>query len=148
MRALDYLGTRPEVDPKRLATMGISGGGLTSLFTACLDSRVKVGVVSGYLNTWRASILSVDHCVDNYAPGLLKLCEMPDFAGLCAPRALFAESGTKDPIFPVPAFKQAVERLEDIYSSFGAGDRFGHEIFEGDHQFHGMGAFAFLKDRL
>jgi dienelactone hydrolase len=148
MRALDYLGTRPEVDPKRLATMGISGGGLTSLFVAALDQRVKVAVVSGYLNTWRDSVLAVDHCVDNYAPGLLKLCEMPDFAGLCAPRALFAESGTKDPIFPLHAFKSAVEKLEDIYSSFGAGDRFKYQIFDGDHQFHGKGAFEFIKNML
>jgi hypothetical protein len=148
MRALDYLGTRPEVDPKRLATMGISGGGLTSLFTACLDQRVKAAVVSGYLNTWAGSILSVDHCVDNYAPGLLKLCEMPDFAGLCAPRALFAESGSRDPIFPLPHFKSAVERVEDIYSSFGAAGQFEHEVFDGDHQFHGRGAFAFLRSAL
>ena len=148
MRALDYLTTRPEVDPKRLATMGISGGGLASLFAGCIDTRVKVTVVSGYLNTWRDSVLSVDHCVDNYAPGLLKLCEMPDFAGLCAPRALFAESGTLDPIFPMPAFKNAVERLEDIYSTFGAAGQFGHELFEGDHQFHGTDAFKFLQYRL
>jgi hypothetical protein len=148
MRALDYMVTRPEVDPQRLATMGISGGGMTSLFTACLDTRVQVAVVSGYLNTFRDSILAVNHCVDNYVPGLLKVVEMPDMAGLIAPRALFAESGTKDPIFPLPAFEQAVARLREIYAAFGVPERFGWEVFEGDHQFHGVGAFAFLKKYL
>ena len=93
MRAIDYLETRPEVDPARIATMGISGGGLTSLFTACLDTRVRVGVVSGYFNTFRDSVLAVSHCVDNFVPGLLNLTEMPDMAGLIAPRALFVENG-------------------------------------------------------
>lgn len=148
MRALDYMATRPEVHPQRLATMGISGGGLTSLFTACLDARVKVAVVSGYLSTFRDSILAVNHCVDNYVPGLLNLVEMPDMAGLIAPRALFAESGTKDTIFPLPAFERAVARLREIYAAFGVPERFGWEVFEGDHQFYGVGAFAFLKKHL
>ena len=148
MRVLDYLQTRPEVDPDRLVTMGISGGGLTSFFTACLDARVRVGVVSGYFNTFRDSILSVDHCVDNYVPGLLPVVEMPDMAGLVAPRALFVESGAKDSIFPLPAFERAVARAREIYAAFDASDRFGAEIFEGDHQFHGKGAFRFLEQHL
>jgi dienelactone hydrolase len=148
MKGLDYLATRPEVDPRRLATMGISGGGLTSLFTAALDTRVKAAVVSGYFNTFRDSILAVDHCPDNYVPGLLKLVEMPDLAGLVAKRALFTESGAKDPIFPLPAFHHAVERAKEIYAAFGAPDHFGAEVFEADHQFHGAGAFRFLVKRL
>ncbi len=145
MRALDYLQTRPEVDPDRLVTMGISGGGLTSLFTACLDTRVRVGVVCGYFNTFRDSILSVDHCVDNYAPGLLSILEMPDMAGLVAPRALFVESGTQDKIFPLAAFERAIARAQEIYAAFGVPERFAAEVFEGDHLFHGKGAFRFLE---
>lgn len=148
IRAIDYLRTRPEVDPKRIATMGISGGGLTALFTACLDTRVRAAVVSGYLNTFRDSILAVDHCVDNYVPGLLNVVEMPDLAGLIAPRALFAEGGSADPIFPRAAFQTACQRLQTIYSAFGAPDQFGFEAFEGEHEFHAVGAFRFLASRL
>jgi dienelactone hydrolase len=148
MRALDYLTTRPEVDAKRLAIMGISGGGLTSFFTACLDTRLKAAVVSGYFNTFRDSILAVNHCVDNYAPGLLNVVEMPDMAGLVAPRVLFTESGAQDDIFPLPAFERAVTQAKTIYTAFGAPERFGSEVFPGDHHFHGKGAFAFLEQHL
>lgn len=144
-RAIDYMITRLEVDPKRVVTMGISGGGLTSLFTAAADPRVHTAVVSGYLNTFAGSVLAVDHCPDNYAVGLLRLAEMPDIAGLIAPRGLFCESGAKDDIFPLPHFQQAVERLKAIYEERGARDSFGFEVFEGDHHFHGTGAFAFLE---
>jgi dienelactone hydrolase len=148
MRALDVLQTRPEADPHRLATMGISGGGLTSLWTAAVDERVKVAVVSGYFNTFRASILAMDHCVDNYVPGVSLDLEMPDMAGLIAPRCLFAEGGTTDPIFPLPATEAAVRRAREIYGVFGVPDRFGSEVFEGEHQFHGVGAFRFLAEKL
>src|SRR6185503_14046799 len=96
MRAIDYLLGRPEIDSSRIATMGISGGGTVSLFSAALDERIKVSVVSGYFNTFRDSIVSLSHCIDNYVPGLLNYIEMYDLAGLVAPRGLFVESGTRD----------------------------------------------------
>ncbi len=149
MRALDYLESRTEiVDPSRLGIMGISGGGLVSLFTAALDARVSACVVSSYFNTFAASVLSIDHCVDNYVPGLLNLCEMPDLATLIVPRALFAVSGTVDTIFPLPAFQSAVTQAQDIYREFGRPEQFDAEIFEGGHRFHGAGAFAFLHRHL
>jgi dienelactone hydrolase len=149
MRALDYLETRTDaVDPARLAIMGISGGGLVSLFTAALDTRIKACVVSSYFNTFADSVLSIDHCVDNYVPGLLQLCEMPDLAALVAPRALFAVTGDTDPIFPIAAFRAAVAQAEEIYRTFGEPGRFGSEIFAGGHRFHGVGAFDFLRTHL
>jgi pimeloyl-ACP methyl ester carboxylesterase len=148
LRALDYLETRAEADPKRLAVMGISGGGLTALFAAALDTRVRAAVVSGYLNTFADSILTVDHCPDNYVPGLLNVAEMPDVAGLIAPRALFCESGDRDPIFPRPAFDHAVAQVRAIYAAFNAPAQFDAEVFAGDHRFHGAGAFPFLASRL
>jgi dienelactone hydrolase len=148
IRALDYLATRQEADPARLVTMGISGGGLTSLFAAALDTRVAACVVSGYLNTFAASVLAVNHCVDNYAPGLIALAEMPDIAGLIAPRLLFAESGRDDPIFPLPTFEQASKQVGAIFAASGMPENFGTEVFDADHRFHGVGAFRFLRERL
>src|SRR5947209_14102440 len=40
MRALDYLESRTEVDPKRLGVTGRSGGGATSWWLAAADDRV------------------------------------------------------------------------------------------------------------
>lgn len=149
MRGLDYLQTRADcVDPAQLAVMGISGGGLVSLFLAALDPRIAVAVVSCYFNTFAASILSVDHCVDNYVPGLLELCEMPDLAALIAPRALFVEGGREDPIFPHSAFLAAVAQAQEIYAACGCPDSFDAESFDGGHRFYGTGAFQFLERRL
>ncbi len=148
MRAIDYLQTRKEVDPKRIATMGISGGGTISFFSAALDTRIKVAVVSGYFNTFKDSIMSISHCLDNYVPNILNVAEMSDIAGLIAPRALFVESGTRDNIFPLEATKSSFARAQKIYGVFGAQDKIGLEVFEGEHQFWGKGAFEFLKQQL
>ena len=144
VRSIDYLTTRPEVDAGRLAVMGISGGGATSFFTAALDERLKVAVVSGYFNTFRDSIVSISHCIDSYIPGMLRYAEMYDLAGLIAPRSLFIETGADDEIFPVEATRYAVERTRDIYRVMDAGDQLGFEVFDGGHRFHGVGAFRHL----
>ena len=148
MRAFDYLSTRPEVDMSRLGIMGISGGGTTTFFTAAIDTRVKAAVVSGYFNTFRDSILSLSHCIDNYIPNVLQYAEMYDIAGLIAPRALFIESGTEDTIFPIEATRFAVNEAKVIFNCFNADDKLGLEVFEAGHSFHGVGAFEFLKRAL
>jgi len=145
MRSLDYLQSRPEVDPSRIAAMGISGGGTTAFHLAAVDQRVAVAVVSGYFNTFKDSILSMSHCMDNYVPGILRYAEMYDLAGLIAPRCLFAESGTKDGIFPYKATQFALRKAKAIYRVFGCPERIGLEVFEGEHTFHGEGAFRFLE---
>lgn len=145
MRAIDYLQTRTDVDSQLIAVMGISGGGKISLFSAALDTRIKVAVISGYFNTFRSSIFSISHCIDNYIPGILKYAEMPDIAGLIAPRPIHIEHGTRDPIFPVEATKEAFKQLEKIYGVFNAADRVSLYIFEGEHEFNGKEAFPFLK---
>jgi dienelactone hydrolase len=148
MRAIDYLGTRPEVDASRIATMGASGGGTTSLLTGAVDQRVKVAVVSAYFNTFRDSIVSISHCPDNYVPGLLQDMEMYDLSGLVAPRRLFVESGRNDRIFPIAGSQRAAAKAKEIYRTFGVPEHLGYEIHEGAHEFNGVAAFEFMKRQL
>src|SRR6185295_19033332 len=122
MRTVDYIATRPELDAKRVGCMGISGGGTVTLFATALEPRIRVALVSGYLNTFRDSIGSLSHCIDNYVPGILNWAEMYDIAGLIAPRPLFSESGEKDNIFPVQASIESVREVRAIYRVFDAED--------------------------
>ena len=148
IRSVDYLRTRPEVAPDRIGCMGISGGGTITFFAAAIEKRIKAAVISGYFNTFRDSILSIPHCIDNYVPGILEYAEMADIAGLIAPRPLFVESGARDPIFPVEATRAAFVKARAIYRLFEAEDRVGMEIFDDEHVFHGAQAFPFLKAHL
>lgn len=148
MRAIDWIETRPELDAQRVGCMGISGGGTCAQFSSALDTRIKAAFVSGYLNTFRDSIMSVSHCIDNYVPGILSWAENYDIAGLIAPRPFFSEGGTRDPIFPVAATRASFRRVKTVYEVFGVPDLAQQEIFDGVHEFHGVKGLPFLAKAL
>jgi len=148
IRALDYMSGLPDVDADKIGCMGISGGGLVAGFAAASDERFRATVVSGYVNTFRDSILSIRHCVDNYVPGLSLHAEMPDIISLTAPRPLLVESGTEDAIFPIGATLEACRQIASVYRLLDRAEHFETDIFTGDHRIHGSKAYAWLHAKL
>ena len=104
MAARRALCTLAEVAKERIGIVGISGGGLTSLWTGAMDPGFAAVGVSGYFTPMTGSILKFDHCPDNFVPGFAKLMDVPDLAGLIAPRWLAVENGTDDHIFDSQSF--------------------------------------------
>ena len=147
MRAIDYLATLPQADVSRLGVMGISGGGMHAFFSACLDLRIKAAVISGYFCDWRHSILAINHCTCNFVPGLLKLGELSDLAGIIAPRPLLVENGDEDEIFPIDAVKATVKKATRAWKAFGA-KPIETDFFHGGHRIHGEKGYPFLARHL
>jgi len=83
--AVDYLGQRADVDPGRIGLAGIGQGGMTALYAAALDGRVRAAVVADYFDRR-------DRCwqepVDRRLPGQLLVCGDAELAALVAPRPL------------------------------------------------------------
>jgi len=52
IRTVDYLISRPEVDPMRIGCIGLSLGGFRSAYLSGLDSRIKCAVVVGWMSTY------------------------------------------------------------------------------------------------
>lgn len=148
VRTIDWIETRKELDGARVGLMGISGGGTVTSFAAALEPRIKVAMISGYLNTFKDSIVAMSHCIDNYVPGILNWCENYDVASLIAPRPLYVESGERDPIFPIAASKEAFAHVKQVYTALGAAGAAQHEIFDGEHLFHGGAGIPFLAKHL
>jgi len=124
MRALDYLETRPEVDPRRIGVTGISGGGAITWYTAAVDERVQAAapVCSTYTfgsqaANWRASG-QCDCIYFHNAYGW----EFPMVAALIAPRPLLIISGRKDLDFPPDGYHEVFRRSKQIYDFHAAGD--------------------------
>ena len=148
MRTIDWVATRRELDASRVGCMGISGGGTVTLFAGAVEPRIRAAFASCSLNTFRDSIMSVSHCIDNYVPGILNWAEMYDVAGLIAPRPFFAESGERDNIFPIAASRASFAKVKQIYEVFGAGELTGQETFDRAHSFWGKQGLPFLANHL
>ena len=148
MRTIDWIETRKELDARRVGCMGISGGGTVTTFSAALEPRIRAAMISGYLNTFRDSVMSLSHCIDNYVPGILDWAEMYDVAGLIAPRPLFVKSGIQDDIFPIEASKQSFARVRKVYEAFGAAPLAQQEVFNDIHSFYGVQGLPFLAKHL
>lgn len=135
-RAIDALAAFPEVDLTRIGCLGNSGGGTTTFFAACLEPRISAAMPSCYVCTFRDSIGHIDHCQDNYLPGILQYCEMGDLACLIAPRPLVVVAGREDPIFPLNGVEETFATIQAIYAAAGAPEQCRLVIGEGGHRFY------------
>ncbi len=144
-RSLDVLAEHPLVDAKRIGMVGLSLGGTMTLFLSAFDDRVAVAVVSGFLSSWAESHkVPWNMCGSQVMGGMLGRLEHVDLGALIAPRPLLVETGTEDMLFPVAAASESVGQLRAVYQRFGASDRIVHDVFVGDHQWHGLAAYPFL----
>jgi cephalosporin-C deacetylase-like acetyl esterase len=126
-RAVDYLLTRSEVDPKRIAAAGHGMGGLLVLYGAALDERIQAAAVTGSLVSY-ASILESElytHRFSAFVPGVLRDFDLPEVAALVAPRRLVVLNAVDqlhrglDPAAAEAAYRPASR----AYSLLGASDR-------------------------
>ena len=148
-RTLDYLETRPEVDPERIGVMGCSYGGTTSLYASALDRRIKAAVLSCSLGEYRGHGIELDElCGAQVVPGILQWAEMGDVAGLLAPMPLLAESARADECFPWPDTEPTLARLREVYRVAGAEDHLTIHIYDGDHHYYGDGVVEFFDRHL
>ena len=136
MRGIDYLDTLPEVDSNRVCCMGNSGGGTASFYAGCVEPRIKLVVASCSFCTYADSIMSIYHCADNYIPGIFKVAEVADLAGLIAPRKLLVVAGEKDEIFPITGVHKAFDKAKRIFAAAGCTDNCRLVVGPEGHQFY------------
>lgn len=135
---LDELVKRPEIDPRRIAMIGLSYGGYYSLYTAALEPRIKVVVAS-------CSFSDMPAITDGKTEGRLFDLTPSDVAALIAPRPLQVQGGTNDKGLPIDRSRAAAKRTALVYEKLGAKDKFTFEEFDGGHEFHGPLVWPFLR---
>ena len=144
-RLIDWAVANLPIDADRIAITGNSGGGTISVFASACDTRIALSMPGCYFCTFVGSIGTIHHCECNYVPGLLRLGEMYDVAGLIAPRPFCAIAGRHDPIFPIDHVHAAFDRLNAVYEVAGAGDKCELAVGEGGHRFFKTPAWDFVR---
>ena len=137
IRGIDYLLSREDVDPQRIAVTGISGGGAATFWIAAADERAKVSVpVSGMadLMSYMPNRVINGHCDCMF---LYNTFQWPwtRIAALITPRALLFVNSDQDSIFPMDANQRVINRLERVYSLYGASDLVDSVVSIGGHAY-------------
>jgi len=133
--SLDYLLTRPEVDPGRVGSMGLSIGGFRSAHLFALDPRVKAGVVAGWMPSYPRQMRQHfrHHTWMVYIPGLLDYLDVPDVASLSAPNPLMVLNCELDGLYPLESMRAAGEKIGQVYARMGAAERFSCRYYDVPH---------------
>ena len=125
IRALDYLGARPDVQPDRIATLGLSMGSTMAWWLAALDERVAVCVDLCCLTDFQALLDSggLDgHGIYYYVPRLLRHFSTAGINALIAPRPHLAIAGNRDSLTPPDGLDRIDAALRRVYAEAGAAD--------------------------
>lgn len=149
-RSLDVLLKRPEVDPKRVAMVGLSYGGYYSLVTPALEPRIKAVVSSCYFGVqegrYEQDELSVPS--DFRFPDRMSLFKDSELVALICPRSLEIQAGAKDNASHREMGKRLAPASAEYYQRLGKGDRFRFLVFEGGHEFWDPTAWEWLAKHL
>jgi dienelactone hydrolase len=176
-RAIDYLETLDFVDQSRIASIGHSHGGYTTLFSMAFDERIKAGVSNcGFDtfrldgNTWRwshatALMPRLGFYVSNPRINMDLYRAVPDSAvidvpfemhemlALIAPRPLLLSTSDEDFVFPNGGWsaRRALARVRPVYELLNGGENLSSYFFDGGHNFTSEAsenAYSWLERKL
>lgn len=151
LRTVDYLASRPEVDPQRLCCVGLSVGGFRSGQLAALDERIKAAVVVGWMCSFPRQLKTqIIHTIGPlmHVPGLYCHLDYPDIVSLAAPRALMVINGSRDGLFQLDGVKQCFDKLQRCWAKAGVPEKINCRLFDTPHEFNSAmqaEAWAWLK---
>jgi dienelactone hydrolase len=142
LRGAQFLASRQEVDPRRIAAIGHSMGAFRTWQVAAMSDHIAAGVsvcwiatvkglmVPGNNQTKGASAFTMTH------PGLFNDLDYPDLASLACPKPMLFLAGQQDTLFPVASVREAFAKMQHVWDSQGAGDKLVTKIWPVPHLFN------------
>lgn len=136
IRMIDYMGQRKDIDAARIATVGMSMGGLMAWWLAALDERV--GVIVDICSQVDAHTLIAVRGLDHhgyysYVPGLLKHFTTLDIQKRIVPRPRMSLVGRNDRLCPTEGVELLDRGLSEAYQTAGKSEHWQPVISSGGH---------------
>lgn len=138
MASVSYLCSRPEVDPERIGTAGLSMGGHRSAWLMAMDDRVKCGVVVGWMGLHAEM---AEHRISNIhwmwnVPDLHHAMDYPDVISLSIPKPLMVMHGLQDGLFPFETGQKSMDKIAKVYEKAGASDQYAPRLIDTFHEYN------------
>lgn len=146
--ALEFLARNNGVDTDRIGCVGLSYGGRMTMLAAAVEPRIRVAVISGALNVMQERIGGRYSCGAQVIPGLLEFGDVPEIAGLIAPRPALWEVGQRDGLMVKEWIPRAWERIQRVYRALGTEEHLSMDSFDGHHRWNGVMATPLLASIL
>ena len=136
--AVDYLISRSDVDPAKLAITGASGGGNQTLYAGATDDRSAVAVIPvcgiGTYDSYLTDRLLRDGEVN---AGGGTYATTGDLLAMIAPRALLVVSATRDALqFSVGEAAKSVAHARERFRLLRQEPKIRHVSIESDHDYN------------
>jgi cephalosporin-C deacetylase-like acetyl esterase len=152
IRAIDYLVSRPEVDPERIGVTGLSGGGTQTSYIAAMDDRVAAASPACYITGlgWLFASIGPQDAEQNFNRGVVSGIDHGDFLAVRAPKPTLVVATTRD-FFSIQGTREVVAEASHAFRSLGAEQ---HLLLAEDDYRHGFTAknnqatYAFFQQHL
>ena len=155
-RILEWLGTQPFVDAKRIGFYGLSYGGKSAMRIPAVLDGYCLSICSADFNEWVWKNATVDWRGSYLFTGEYEIFEWnlghtfnyAEMAALIAPRPFMVERGHEDGVGIDEWVNFEFAKIRRFYNKLGIGDRAEIEHFDGPHTINGQGTFDFLHKHL
>ncbi len=120
MRAVDYMITRPEIDPEKIGVTGNSGGGTQTVVMMVCDSRIAAAAPATFLTVRREFLhTGMSQDMEQIWPSCAEYgFDHADALIAFAPKPVAVLALTSD-FFPIEGTRKAVQDAKKIYRLFG-----------------------------
>ena len=139
IRAVDFLVSRPEVDPKRIACTGCSGGGMMTTYVLAFEHRIAVAVPACNPCTWSHRVhadLSTDHEQVFFGAFAAGIDPRGDPLFCQVPKPLLINATSDDNLNPPSGVWELSTWLYKAYSAHGAPHKFQTSMVKAPHGYN------------
>lgn len=138
MRSIDYLASRPDIDPERIGCTGNSGGGTLTSYIMALDPRVQCAAPSCYITSLQVFFRKdgPQDAEQDIHGQIAHGMEHADYVMMRAPRPTLICAATRD-FFPIEGAWDSFRDAKRLYTKLGVPERVS--LVEADEE-HGFTA--------
>jgi dienelactone hydrolase len=157
LQAAEFLASRPEVDPRRIAALGFSMGSNRAWHVAAMSDHIAAGLCicsMASLPELMAPGINITQGQSSFTmlhPGVSLSLDIPDVASIACPKPLLFYNGRQDKIYPVPAVEAAYDKMRFVWESQHASDKLETKLWDVPHVFNDemqREAFEWLAEQL
>jgi hypothetical protein len=138
MRAIDYLQSRPEIDPQRIGCAGNSGGGTQTGYLMALDDRIRCAAPSCWITTL-SRLLAVPGAQDseqNIFGQLQRGIDDGHWILMRAPSPVLICAAASDSYFAIEGTWDAFRYAKRLYTDLGLPERVDIVESSSPHGYH------------